>query len=166
MNTTIVEARATDWPQIWGILEPEFRAGETYSFARDITEQQARHAWVEAPAKTFVCVNSSGAVVGTYYLKANQPGQGSHVCNCGYVVSPKARGFGIASAMCQHSQQTAREMGFRSMQFNLVVATNEGAVRLWGQHGFAIVGTLPEAFYHPLKGYVDAFVMFKHLERT
>jgi ribosomal protein S18 acetylase RimI-like enzyme len=163
MSTAIQVARAGDWPHIWAILEPVFRAGETYSFARDITEQQAHHAWMELPAKTFVCVTSADEVIGTYYLKANQPGQGSHVCNCGYVVSGNARGLGVASAMCQHSQQAARESGFRSMQFNLVVSTNEVAVRLWERHGFSIVGTLPEAFNHPSSGLVDAFVMFKHL---
>jgi ribosomal protein S18 acetylase RimI-like enzyme len=163
MSPSIQEARASDWPRMWAILEPVFRAGETYSFARDITEQQAHHAWMEVPAKTFACVSSSGEVVGTYYLKANQPGQGSHVCNCGYVVSANARGLGIAAAMCQHSQQEARKLGFRSMQFNLVVSTNEDAVRLWERHGFSIVGTLPRAFNHPSKGFVDAFVMFKHL---
>jgi L-amino acid N-acyltransferase YncA len=164
MSTSIREATAADWPAIWSVLEPVFRAGETYSFARDIVEAEARRAWLELPARTFVFTSADGHVVGTYYLKANQPGQGSHVCNCGYVVGSHARGLGAASAMCRHSQQAAREMGFRSMQFNLVVSTNEGAVRLWQRLGFAIVGTLPEAFEHPTLGYVDAFVMFKHLQ--
>lgn len=166
MSTPIREARSDDWPRIWAILEPVFRAGETYSFDREISEEQARYAWLETPAKTFVCTDIAGQVLGTYYLKANQPGQGSHVCNCGYVVSPQVRGRGIASAMCEHSQDTAVALGFRSMQFNLVVSTNESAVRLWKQHGFAIVGTLPEAFKHPTMGYVDAFVMYKHLGAT
>lgn len=163
MHTSIRETCEADWPQVWAILEPVFRAGETYSFAQDISEQQAHHAWMELPAKTFVCTKPDGEVVGTYFLKANQPGQGAHVCNCGYAVSSTGRGSGVASSMCEHSQQVARETGFRSMQFNLVVSTNEGAVRLWQQLGFSIVGTLPEAFNHPIRGYVDAFVMFKHL---
>jgi ribosomal protein S18 acetylase RimI-like enzyme len=165
MNISIRAASAEDWPRIWAVLEPVFRAGETYSFPRDITPDQARHAWMEIPAKTFVCTNARNEIVGTYILKANQPGQGSHVCNCGYVVSAAARGLGVASSMCQHSQEVALAMGFRSMQFNLVVSTNEGAVRLWKEHGFAIAGTLPEAFRHPTRGYVDAFVMYKHLRR-
>ena len=163
MSIAIREAAPNDWPSIWAVLEPVFRAGETYSYARDITAEQARHAWMELPAKTFVCTGADRAIIGTYYLKANQPGQGSHVCNCGYVVSPAARGLGAASAMCRHSQEAAIALGFRSMQFNLVVSTNEGAVRLWQQFGFSIAGTLPGAFRHPTKGYVDAFVMFKHL---
>lgn len=161
MNLAIRAATPDDWPAIWSFLEPVFRAGETYSYARDITADQAWQAWMAPAASTFVCTRADGEVVGSYYLKANQPGQGRHVCNCGYVVSPAARGLGAASAMCDHSQQAALALGFRAMQFNLVVSTNDGAVRLWQKLGFQIVGTLPEAFEHPTLGYVDAFVMFK-----
>lgn len=163
MGLVIREASSNDWLGIWEILEPVFRAGETYSFAQDISADQAQSAWMELPAKTYVCVDDHHAILGTYFLKANQPGQGQHVANCGYVVSASARGLGVASAMCQHSQEAARNLGFRSMQFNLVVSTNEKAVRLWQHQGFSIVGTLPEAFKHPTQGYVDAFVMYKHL---
>jgi L-amino acid N-acyltransferase YncA len=153
----------SDWPAVWSILEPVFRAGETYSYATDITAEEAYRAWVTLPAVTFVAEDDGGRLQGTYYLKANQPGQGAHVCNCGYVVSEAARGKGIASALCEHSQQEAVRLGFRAMQFNLVVSTNAGAVRLWQQLGFEIVGTLPEAFRHLKLGYVDAYVMYKRL---
>tara|TARA_B100000965_G_scaffold215339_1_gene180086 strand:+ start:782 stop:1270 length:489 start_codon:yes stop_codon:yes gene_type:complete len=152
-----------DWDAVWGVLEPVFRAGETYAYPIDITEEQARVVWVDQPAATFVALDDGGAVLGTYILKPNQPGRGAHVCNCGYVVSEAARGQGVASAMCDHSQDHARAMGFRAMQYNLVVATNEGAVRLWKSKGFDIVGTLPGAFDHPRLGYVDAHVMYKVL---
>jgi ribosomal protein S18 acetylase RimI-like enzyme len=161
--SVIREATAADWPSLWAVLEPVFREGDTYSYARDITEEEARHAWMQMPAKTFVSVGNQGEVEGTYYLKPNQPGQGSHVCNCGYVVPKGGRSKGVASAMCEHSQAVAVEMGFRAMQFNCVVSTNEGAVRLWQKLGFAIAGTLPGAFDHPARGYVDAYVMYKHL---
>lgn len=154
---------SNDWPTVWQILEPVFRAADTYSFARDISEQEAFQAWIQVPAATFVAEDKQGQLLGSYYLKANQPGQGAHVSNCGYVVSELARGQGVASAMCEHSQQEAIRMGFRAMQFNLVVSTNTGAVRLWQKHGFAIAGTLPQAFLHPGVGYVDAFVMYKSL---
>tara|TARA_B100000965_G_scaffold215338_1_gene180082 strand:+ start:1052 stop:1540 length:489 start_codon:yes stop_codon:yes gene_type:complete len=152
-----------DWGAIWGVLEPVFRAGETYAYPINITKDQARAAWVDQPAATFVAEDADLGIVGTYMLKANQPGRGAHVCNCGYVVSEAARGQGVASAMCDHSQDRAREMGFRAMQYNLVVATNEGAVRLWKSKGFDIIGTLPGAFDHPRLGYVDAHVMYKTL---
>ena len=160
---TIREFRQTDWPEVWAILEPVFRAADTYSFPPDISEQESFRAWVELPAATFVAEDEHGQLLGSYYLKANQPGQGAHVCNCGYVVAERARGQGVASAMCQHSQAEAVRLGFRAMQYNMVVCTNTGAIRLWKKLGFAIVGTLPQAFLHPSVGYVDAFVMYKSL---
>ncbi|RJQ48306.1 MAG: GNAT family N-acetyltransferase [Gammaproteobacteria bacterium] len=162
--TTIRPIEESDWPATWAILEPVFRAGDTYSFASDISEAEAFKVWVEVPAATFVVEDDSGHILGTYYIKANQPGQGAHVCNCGYVVGETSRGKGIASAMCEHSQQEAMRRGFRSMQYNLVVSTNTGAVRLWKKLGFEIVGALPEAFRHPTHGFVDAYVMYKKLE--
>ena len=152
-----------DWQATWRIIEPVFRAGETYAFSPDISEADARHVGTEAPADTFVAVDEDAEVLGTYYIKPNQPALGAHVCNCGYIVSQRARGKGIASAMCEHSQQQAREMGFLAMQYNLVVSTNEGAIRLWKRHGFEAIGTLPKAFRHARLGYVDALVMYKQL---
>lgn len=145
-------------------MEPVFRAGETYAFAPDIGEDEAYRAWVSAPRATYVAVDGESDILGTYYIKANQPGLGSHVCNCGYIVAEAARGRGVASAMCEHSQQEAVARGFRAMQYNLVVSTNEGAVRLWRRHGFAIIGTLPGAFQSPTRGFVDAHVMYKTLQ--
>lgn len=152
-----------DWPATWRIMEPVFRAGETYAFPAGISEDEAREIWVVKPAATFVAVAGDGEILGTYYIKPNQSGPGSHVCNCGYIVAEQARGSGVASAMCEHSQHEAVARGFRAMQYNLVVATNEGAVRLWKRHGFETVGTLPGAFRHPRHGFVDAFVMYKQL---
>jgi RimJ/RimL family protein N-acetyltransferase len=152
-----------DWPVIWRFIEPVFRAGETYAFSRDISEQEARKIWISTPKATYVAVDQEGTILGTYYIKPNQPGLGNHICNCGYIVAESARGQGIASRMCEHSQREAIAQGFRAMQFNLVVSTNEGAVRLWKRHGFEVIGTVPQAFRHPLYGYVDAFIMYKHL---
>jgi ribosomal protein S18 acetylase RimI-like enzyme len=125
--------------------------------------EEARRVWVEQAQKICVATGPGASVVGTYFLKPNQPGLGAHVCNCGYVVSKQARGQGIASAMCEHSQQTAVGLGFRAMQFNLVVSTNSGAARLWERHGFAVIGVLPGAYYSLSQGFVDALVMYKQL---
>ena len=154
----------SDWAATWQVIEPVFRAGETYPFSPDITEEEAHQAWVEMPSATFVAKDENNDVLGTYYIKPNQPALGAHVCNCGYIVAEKARGRGIASEMCRHSQQKAASLGFRAMQYNLVVSTNEGAVRLWKRHGFEVIGTLPKAFQHQKLGFVDAFVMYKQLE--
>ena len=156
----------SDWPAVWHILEPVFRAGETYAFPNDISEEEAHQVWVTLPMATYVAVDQNNTILGTYYIKPNQPGSGSHICNCGYIVAENARGQGIASMMCEHSQREAVAHGFRAMQFNLVVSTNEGAVRLWKRHGFKVIGTIPLAFRHPLNGFVDAFIMYKNLSES
>jgi L-amino acid N-acyltransferase YncA len=159
----IREATSEDFDQIWPIFHEIVAAGDTYAYAPDATREQALKLWMEIPRKTYVA-EEKGQVLGTYYLKTNQAGPGEHVCNCGYMVSPAARGRGLATAMCVHSQDVARELGYKAMQFNFVASTNEGAVRLWNRLGFATVGRLPGAFRHPSKGYVDALVMYKWLE--
>lgn len=162
-SLSIRRIEQADWQTVWRLLRTTFEAGDTYAFAPDSSEADIRRAWVELPAATYVACAPDGGIVGTYYIKANQPGLGSHVCNCGYVVAPESQGQGIATAMCEHSQREALAMGFRAMQFNLVVATNERAVQLWRRLGFSVVGTLPRAFRHLRLGYVDALVMYKEL---
>ncbi|WP_423822379.1 N-acetyltransferase [Salinisphaera sp. SPP-AMP-43] len=154
-----------DWPAIWACLAPVFAAGLTYAYPPEITEAEARTIWMHKPAATFVGCDNQGRVVATYYLIANQPGQGAHVANCGYIVAESARGQGWASAMCEHSQSEAIARGFRAMQYNFVAETNTGAVRLWQRHGFDVVGRLPGAFCHPEAGDVDALVMYKRLTK-
>ncbi|WP_045219413.1 GNAT family N-acetyltransferase [Desulfonatronum thioautotrophicum] len=159
----IREATKEDFDQIWPIFHDIAAAGETYAYPRDITKEQAQTVWMEMPRKTYV-VEEDGQILGTYYIKTNQAGPGEHVCNCGYMVSSAARGRGLATAMCEHSQNIAKEIGYKAMQFNFVASTNEGAIRLWNRLGFATVGRLPKAFHHPARGYVDALVMYKWLE--
>lgn len=153
-----------DWEPVWQILEPVFREGETYAFSPNIQEEEARQAWITQPQATFVATDTSDTILGTYYIKPNQPTLGAHVCNCGYIVAKNARKQGIASAMCEHSQKEATKLGFKAMQYNLVVSTNTTAINLWKKHGFSTIGTLPEAFRHPKQGYVDAIIMHKTLK--
>jgi ribosomal protein S18 acetylase RimI-like enzyme len=160
MNIRAAEPKDAD--AIWQILEPVIRAGETYALPRDMTEAAALAYWTGPDRNTFVAEESS-QVIGTYYLRANQQGGGSHVANCGYMTAPSATGRGVARAMCEHSLHQARANGFRAMQFNFVIRTNERAVKLWESLGFVIAGRLPGAFNHPGLGYVDALVMFKTL---
>lgn len=155
-------ATAADAGAIWAILEPTIRAGETYTLSREMTREAAL-AWWHSPAHEVLVAEEGGAVVGTYFLRANQQGGGAHVANCGYITAPHAAGRGVARAMCAHSLLRARERGFRAMQYNFVVSTNERAVRLWQRFGFEIVGRLPGAFQHPTAGFVDAYVMYRTL---
>jgi L-amino acid N-acyltransferase YncA len=155
-------AAGTDAGAIWRVLEPVLRAGETYTLPRDIAEREALAYWLSPEHEVFVA-EDEGQVLGTYYLRANQKGGGAHVANCGYVTAPWASGRGVARAMCEHSLDRARACGFRAMQFNFVVSSNERAVRLWQTFGFEIVGRLPGAFLHPALGFVDAYVMYRDL---
>ena len=152
----------SDADAIWTILEPVIRAGETYAFPVDWNRKEAMAYWHSPGHEVFVA-EDAGAVVGTYYLRANQMGGGAHVANCGYITRAEENGRGIGRAMCLHSLARARERSFAAMQFNFVVATNERAVTLWSKLGFAIVGTLPVAFRHPRLGLVDAYVMYRAL---
>jgi ribosomal protein S18 acetylase RimI-like enzyme len=155
-------AQAEDREAIWLSLEPVVRAGETYTLARDMSREDALAFWFAKGHEVFVA-EAGGEVLGTYFLRANQGGGGAHVANCGYVTAEKARGRGVAGAMCVHSLEQARARGFKAMQYNFVVSTNETAVRLWEKHGFRIVGQLPKAFLHPVAGYTDAYVMYREL---
>ena len=129
-----------------------------------MTEEDARRTWTGQGKAVFVVENEdTGTIVGSYYIRPNYDGPGAHVCNCGYAVSVEARGRGVASMMCEHSQTEAVALGYRAIQVNLVAVSNEVAVRLWRKLGVSIVGTLPGAFRHPSLGYIDALVMFKRL---
>ena len=139
------------------------RAGETFPHDPAISEAEAQLAWVEQSQAVMVAVDATGALVGTYYLRPNSLALGAHVANAGYVVAEHCRRRGIGSRLCQHSLQAARRLGFRAMQFNLVVSTNTAGIRCWQRNGFEVVGTLPGAFRHRQLGFVDALVMVKEL---
>ena len=152
----------SDNDAIWRILESVIRGGDTYTLPADMNREDALAYWESAGHEVFVA-EENGEILGTYYLRANQEGGGAHVANCGYMTAPWASGRGVARAMCQHSLERAQERGFRAMQFNFVVSSNERAVRLWESMGFEVVGRLPGAFMHPVMGAVDALVMYRQL---
>ena len=162
-NVLIRPLNEADWPAVWEFMEPVIRAGDTYPYAVDMTVDGARQMWIEATEAAYVAEDGDGNILGSYYIKPNQPTLGGHVANCGYMVAEKARGMGVATQMCQHSQDEAVRLGYRAMQYNLVVKTNEPSVHLWQKMGFEIVGTLPGAFRHAELGYVDAYIMYKEL---
>jgi GNAT superfamily N-acetyltransferase len=159
---TIRRAGPDDAAALADLLIPVFRAGDTYTIDPDISAEDAVAYWC-APDKTVFLAQDGDAPLGTYYIRANQAGGGAHVCNCGYITAPAARGRGVARAMLDHSLTTARAMGFAAMQYNFVVSTNTRAVDTWTRAGFDTVGRLPGAFRHPTLGHVDALVMFRTL---
>ncbi|AGC41915.1 MarR family transcriptional regulator with acetyltransferase activity [Myxococcus stipitatus DSM 14675] len=158
----IRRAEAGDTAGIAAIIVPTIREGTTYALDAAMSEADALAYWMAPDKETFVA-EEDGVILGTYFLRANQAGGGKHVCNCGYMTSRAATGRGIARLMCAHSLEHARSRGYRAMQFNFVVSTNERAVKLWQAMGFTIVGRLPLAFHHPTAGDVDALVMHQPL---
>jgi ribosomal protein S18 acetylase RimI-like enzyme len=168
INIRLAEDRDDD--AIWSILAPILGDGETYALPRDWSRAEALGFWCGGNHAVFVAelpADSASAapsrVVGTYYLQPNRQGGGAHVANCGYATHPQSRGRGVARAMCLHSLDVARRRGYLAMQFNFVVASNEGAVALWKSLGFEVVGRVPQAFRHPNLGLVDALVMYRAL---
>ncbi len=161
----IQSATTQDFDNFWPTFQQIAQSGDTYAYPINITKQQAKKIWMETPARTYVA-KLNGEVLASYYIKTNHAGPGAHVCNCGYMVAASARGKGLATILCEHSQQVALELGYKAMQFNFVASSNESAVKLWQKLGFEIVGRIPAAFEHPKLSYVDAFVMYKWLEPT
>lgn len=153
---------AEDFEHFWPTFQGVIAARETYAYDPRLTRDQALQLWLTLPLHTFIA-EQEGELLGSYYLKANAAGPGSHVCNCGYMVTEAARGRGVARLMCEHSQKVATDSGFLAMQFNSVVSTNEVAVALWQKLGFDVVGRLPRAYQHGRLGLVDCLVMFKWL---
>ena len=158
----IHRARKEDREAIWQIFRAVVAGGDTYVFDPNISRRKALAYWLGPKTRCYVALSDQG-IVGSYILKANQPGLGSHVANAGFMVSPSARGRGIGRAMAEHCLLEARRLGFRAMQFNFVVATNRTALHLWKNLGFKIVGKLPGAFRHRRRGFVDVFVMYRLL---
>ncbi len=161
-TTMIRSASKRDAQAIWTIFHTVVAKGDTYAFSPTSSEADAHRLWMGDGRETYVA-EREGRIVGTYILKPNQPGLGDHVANAGFMVSPDAEGRGVGRAMALHALETARDAGYQSMQFNLVVSTNTRAVDLWKSLGFSIVGTLPKAFRHQRLGLVDAYVMHRFL---
>ena len=164
MTQIKISAASTDLfdERIWPILESTIRDGDVYALPRDMTLDAARAYWF-APGNHVFVATEGGAVVGSYYVRANAQGGGAHVANAGFVTAPTARGRGVARAMGEHALAHAKALGFQAMQFNFVVAANASAVHLWRSLGFAVVGTLPRAFALPSGQFSDVFVMYRAL---
>lgn len=155
-------ATENDHDAIWEIFQATVATGDTFVYDTNTSRGKAINYWCASDAVTFVA-EQNGNVIGSYLLRPNQPGLGDHVANAGFMVDSAARGLGVGRAMGEHCLSEARRRGYRAMQFNFVVSTNESAVHLWRQLGFNIAGTLPGAFRHAQKGFVDAYVMFRLL---
>jgi len=161
-SLTIREANDRDRDAVWEIFRATVTPGDSFVYDPNTPREEAEAYWFAKGTRTYVA-EQDGRVIGSYILRPNRPGLGNHVSNAGFMVAPAARRLGVGRAMGEHAMKEARRLGYRAMQFNFVIATNESAVRLWQRLGFNIVGTLPAAFRHARKGLVDAYVMFREL---
>ena len=168
-KSKIRPATKADHEAVWKTFREVIQPGDTYAIDPRISREAALAYWFAPGTHTYVTEldrlkgANSDPIVGTYILRANQGGGGAHVANAAFMVAPEVQGRGIGRAMAEHCLAQARQLGFRAMQFNFVVSTNESALRLWQSLGFKIVGTLPAAFWHPIKGDVDVYVMHRAL---
>lgn len=160
---TIRPAEERDREVVWQIFRATIEPGDAFVYDPNTPREEAMAYWFGPGTRTYVA-EQIGRIIGSYILRANRPGLGNHVANAGFMVDPAMRGSGAGRAMGHHALAEARRLGYRAMQFNFVISTNESAVHLWQELGFRIVGTLPGAFRHATKGFVDAYVMFRSLE--
>jgi L-amino acid N-acyltransferase YncA len=161
----IRDATPADWPVIWAFMRRIVAAGETFSWNRDMAEDRAREIWLSPPqpGRTVVAVDDADTVIGTAVCHPNHGGPGSHVATASFMVDPDHAGRGAGRALGEHVVAQARADGYRAMQFNAVVETNTWAVALWRSLGFEVLTTVPEAFHHPVKGYVGLHIMYQRL---
>lgn len=155
--------RHTDYDKVWDIFKKVISTGDTYVFDPGTSKESLEKHWFADYMDTFVAVEND-EILGTYIIKPNQIDLGNHIANCGYMVNPKYQGQGIGKLLCEHSINFAKEKGFLGIQFNIVVSTNEAAVKLWQKFGFEIIGKTPKGFRHKTLGFVDTYVMFKDLQ--
>jgi|HubBroStandDraft_6_1064221.scaffolds.fasta_scaffold01352_8 L-amino acid N-acyltransferase YncA len=161
---TIRDARPDDWDAIWPFFHEIVSAGETYAYDRGTDYEAGRRLWmIGPPGRTVVATDADGTVVGTSNMYANRPGGGSHVASASFMVDQSRAGRGTGRALGEEVVAWARRSGFRAIQFNAVVETNERAIGLWRSLGFDVVGTVPEAFEHPDRGYVGLLIMHRFL---
>lgn len=158
----IRKAVEADKPRIWEIIRAVISGGDTYPFHPDTPKEKMLDFWFGEDKTTYVAVLEN-KIVGTFFLKANQPDLGSHIANAGYMVAPEATGKRIGRTMAEFSLEEARKLGYKAMQFNFVVKSNEVAVRLWQKLGFEIIGEIPEAFQHSENGMTNALIMYRKL---
>lgn len=87
----IRKAIDADCDAAWEIIENVIAGGDTYVFPPGTSREEMLAYWF-APEKYNYVAEQEGIIVGIFWLKANQPGLGSHVANAAYMVARDAGG--------------------------------------------------------------------------
>jgi L-amino acid N-acyltransferase YncA len=156
----IRDANERDWDEIFPFFAAIVDQGATYAYPDALTKDEARALWMQASPNHCVVAVEDDRVIATATMGPNRPGRGSHVATASFMVDPQSRGRGAGWALGKYVIEWARAGGFRAIQFNAVVETNESAVRLWKKLGFEVLATVPEAFDHRDIGLVGLHVMY------
>lgn len=147
----IRQATSEDHDQIWDIIKQVIAEGDTYVFSPDSPKEKMLAYWCAPAIYTYVATIDD-RIVGTFVIKNNQPDLGSHIANAAYMTLPAASGQGVGRIMGEFSLVEAKRLGYKAMQFNIVIASNQRALGLWKKLGFTIIGEIPEAFNHKQRG--------------
>lgn len=125
-------------------------------------DTQSGMEFFRSQSYTAVC-EEKGQLLGLYILHPNNVGRCGHICNASYAVSSIARGKGVGEALVRHCLETAKELGFRILQFNAVVSNNTPALNLYRKLGFTQLGVIPGGFLMKDGHYQDIIPHYKEL---
>ena len=152
------EEQLPEMTEIWNDVVEE---GISFPGDKALSEKEALKMFREQAST--VCATLNGEVVGGYILHPNNFGRCGHIANASYAVRKDCRGEGIGRKMVRHCLENAREKGFRGLQFNAVVATNQAAIHLYESLGFHKIGTIKDGYHLKNGSYEDIHIFYYYL---
>lgn len=158
----IKEIKKENFDEIWHIFQDVVKDADSYPYAPDISKEEARELWFSPHSHVYVAYLDN-IPVATRYIMPNKPGLGSHVANTGVMIDKHYRGLGLGNKMMEFAIEKSKELGFKGIQLNLVVCTNQASLKICKKYGFEIIGKIPGGFFFKKEKYVDAYVMYKDL---
>ncbi len=162
----LVLAEERDLPKLAKLYDRIVAEGTSYPHERPLTEEEFQDYWVRGKS-TVVAHERPRKVepelLGAFYLKPNWPGRARHVANAGFIVAPEWRNRGLGWLLGAVMLDYAKELGYRSVIFNLVFSENQVARNLWEKLGFRELGVIPGAVRKNDAAYQDAIIMFRSL---
>ncbi|MBS0629659.1 MAG: MarR family transcriptional regulator [Verrucomicrobia bacterium] len=163
MGYTLEPFEEKDKSQLYEIFKEVVDSGLQFPYESSSVQEFNRQFFAPG-TQVYVCRTLDGQVVGGFYLRSNYPGcRSSHIANAAYMIKESYRGKGIGSLIIKASLHFAKDLGYHTMQFNMVLSKNVQAIKLYEKLGFSIVGTLPNAIRNLDGSYQDGYVMSRPL---